>query len=462
MNTADTGMLSPGWADTDVNALLSDSAWITAALEVEAALARAQASMGVIPGEAAEAIARVTTTWEVDPAVLAAGVAETSNPAITLVQLLQLAAERDTPGLSDHLHLGATSQDVVDSALMLVCRRALVALEASLTKARQHTVALIERHGDAPMAGRTLTQHAVPITFGVKASAWLNALVDATAELRRLLADGLPVSLAGASGTLAAYDAYGARAGEGFDPFELVQAVADELDLVPHYQPWHTVRTPISRIAATLTLVSGVLGKIASDIAVMSRTEIGEVAEGLPDGGGVSSSMPHKRNPVTSVLVLSAVRQVPALALVLQHAMLAEDERTAGAWQSEWQPLRDALRLVLGATEHANRLLADLAVDEERMRTNLTMTGPAIVSERLNVALSPLVGKVHAKRVLRELLLADLADRASVVRGLREELGRLGVSEDALDIEWLLDPVEYLGASAEIARRALERNALLD
>lgn len=462
MNSADSGMLSPGWADTGVNEIVGDRAWIAAALEVEAVLARVQARMGVIPSDAAEAIERVTTTWNVEPDVLAAGVAETSNPAITLVQLLQLAVERDSPGLSDHVHLGATSQDIVDSALMLVCRRALVELETTLTDARGHAAALIERHGHAPMPGRTLTQHAVPITFGVKASAWLNALIDASAELRRLLADGLPLSLSGASGTLAAYGAYGSRTSDDFDPFELVQQVADELDLSPHYQPWHTVRTPVARIASTLSLVSGALGKIATDIAVMSRTEIGEVAEGLPDGGGVSSSMPHKRNPVTSVLVLSAARQVPALALVLHQAMLAEDERTAGAWQSEWQPLRDALRLVLGATEHLSTLLAGLTVDEQRMRANLDMTGPAIVSERLNVALTPLIGKMRAKRVLRDLLLADIADRKSVVGGLREELARLGVPESALDLDGLLDPAGYTGTSAEIARRALERNAQVD
>lgn len=462
MITADSGMFSPGWADTDVDEIVGDSAWITAALEVEAALARVQARMGVIPADAAAAIERVTSTWEVDPAVLAAGVAETSNPAITLVQLLQVAVERDSPGLSDHVHLGATSQDIVDSGLMIVCRRALVALESSLAEARSHAAALIQRHGDAPMPGRTLTQHAVPITFGVKASAWLNALIDASTELRRLLDDGLPVSLAGASGTLAAYAAYGARGRDNFNAFELVRAVADELDLSPHYQPWHTVRTPVARIASTLTLISGALGKIATDIAVMARTEIGEVSEGLADGGGVSSSMPHKLNPVSTVLVLSAARQVPALSLVVQQAMLAEDERTAGAWQSEWQPLRDALRLVLGSTGHLRGLLAGLRVHEDRMLANLSMTGPAIVSERLNVALTPLIGKVHAKRVLRGLLLAESADRASLECGLRSELERLGVAADALDVDRLLDPADYTGASAEIARQALERNTLLD
>ncbi|TQL45025.1 3-carboxy-cis,cis-muconate cycloisomerase [Homoserinimonas aerilata] len=463
IDESDSGMLSPGWANTNVNTIVGDRAWIEAALEVEAALARCQGELGIIPREAAATIEAVAGSLRIDPRTLAVGVAETSNPAITLVQELQRAVERDSPGASDHVHLGATSQDVLDSATMLVCRRALFELDATLSRARANAAQLIARHGDAPMAGRTVTQHAVPMTFGVKVAAWLNALVDAQTELGRLLDDGLPLSLAGASGTLAAYAAYGSRATNGpFDPFTLVDAVAEELALDAHYQPWHTVRTPIARIASTLTLVSGALGKIASDVHVMSRTEIAEVVEGLGDGGGISSSMPQKLNPVRTVLVLSAARQVPSLALVLHQAMLAEDERSAGAWQSEWQPLRDALRLVLGSASHLDELLATLRVDEQRMRANLDLTGPAIVSERLNVALTPLIGKLQAKHVLRRLLLDGSATGEGLVSALQGELTALGVDPGDLDLERLLDPADYLGASAEIARRALLRSAAFD
>jgi 3-carboxy-cis,cis-muconate cycloisomerase len=461
IDESDSGMLSPGWAHVDVT-VVSDRAWIEAALRVEVALARSQARLGIIPEPAADTIETVADSLQIDPRTLAQGVYEASNPAISLVQQLQNAVEKVSPGTGDFVHLGATSQDVLDSATMLVCTRALIELQDTLGEVRTQLVRRIVEHGDTAMAGRTVTQHAVPITFGVKAATWLNGIIDAETEVRTLLDAGLPLSLAGASGTLAAYSEYAAQAtGRAFDPFLLVDAVADELGLNAHYQPWHTARTPIAKIGGALAIVSGTLGKIASDIHVMSRTEIGEVSEGQGENGGISSSMPQKQNPAKTVLVLAAAKQVPAHALVLYQSMLAEDERSTGSWQSEWQPLRDALRLVLGSSSHTADLLRNLSINTEAMRRNLGSTGAAIVSERLNVALTPLVGKLRAKQILRRLLLGN-DDREVVVSKLRSELSDLRVDMRALDINGLLSVEEYVGVSARIAHRAIIRSESMD
>lgn len=454
-----SGMMSPGWAGTDADSLVGDHAWITAALRFEAALARCQARLGIIPESAAETIETVARSLSVDAREMEHGVYATSNPAIPLIQGLQRAVDGRSPGTSDYVHLGATSQDAADSASMLVCTRALTDLRDTLGHIRQRIAQLIEEHGDSPMVGRTLSQHAVPITFGAKAATWLNLVADAEGEVRELVDAGLPLALGGASGTLAAYGEYARQAtGASFDPFRLVDAVAAELGLASHYQPWHTARTPIARIAGALAIVTGALGKIAADIHVMCRTEVGEVGEGLPEGGGISSSMPQKQNPVKTVLVSAAARQMPAHTLVLFQSMISEDERPAGAWQAEWQPLSDAFRLALGSSSHMRELVRDLRVDTARMRGNLVIGGASVLSERLNVHLAPLVGRLKAKELLTELVSEGPPDPAELAPRLRAALAEHGADTAALDVEGLLTVEDYVGASAEIARRALQRS----
>lgn len=456
----DAGILSPGWAGADVGAL-DDRAWIDAALRVESALARCQAAFDIIPPDAAATIEAVAAELTVDSREIALTVRDTSNFAIGLVERLQRAVDDASPGTSDYVHLGATSQDILDSASMLVATESLLRLEVVLDTIRFHLAGLIHQHGHLPMAGRTVSQHAVPITFGVKLASWLNGIIDAELRVRSLIESGLPLSLAGASGTLAAYQAYGRQTDPQYDPFTLVDAVAEELGLKPHYQPWHTVRTPIAELGGCLAIVSGALGKIAADIHVMSRTELHEISQGYTESSGVSSSMPQKRNPVAAVLVLAAARQVPAHAMVLQQAMIAEDERSVGAWQSEWQPLREALRLVNGSAVNIADLLEGLEVHADQMFANLLRTGAAVVAERMNVALTPLLGKLAAKTLLRDVLLTGESP-ATMVRLLREALARHSIDTAALDLESLVDPVGYLGASESIAKRALARNDSMD
>ncbi|WP_375001216.1 lyase family protein [Aeromicrobium sp. CTD01-1L150] len=455
----DSGMLSPAWAGIRV-ASLDDASWIRAMLRTEVALANAQARLGLLPLDSARTIESTARDLSVDPRVVASGVHDNSNPAIPLVQELQRAVEIAAPGVGDHVHLGATSQDVLDTAAMLVSMNALYELEHLLGTIRAGVVRLIDEHGDLPMAGRTIGQHAVPVTFGVKASAWLNGLVDAERRVSDLIERGLPVSLAGAAGTLAAYGGYGDQTlGDPLDPFDLVDAVADELGLDPHYQPWHTVRTPLADLASCLSLVNGVLGKIAADVQVMSRTEVGEVSEGAD---GISTAMPQKQNPVKTTLVLAASRQVPALCLVVLQAMMAEDERPVGAWQSEWQPLREAWRCILGSASHTRELVDGLQIHEAAIDRNLRSSGAGIVAERINIALAPLIGKLEAKSVVRQVVLQHRGAGGALRDALHEAIATRGGDPSRIDLAELLDPRSYVGSARGITNRALARSGALD
>lgn len=449
----DSGLLSPTWAGSPAEAATTDEAYLAAMLDVEVALARAQAAAGVLPPQAAAAIAAAARADRLDLVDLARRARSAANPVVALVPALTgLVA----PEAAASVHRGATSQDILDSAAMLVARRVLDLVAADLTRVARALAALADRHRDTVQAGRTLTQHAVPITFGLKAATWLGLTLDA---LRRVRAAVLPAQLGGAAGTLAAYAEYAEadRRGEPFDPTTLIAPFAAELGLAEPVLAWHTARTPVADLGATLSLVTGALGKFALDVQTLSRTEIGELAEPAAPGRGGSSAMPQKRNPVLATLVVTAARQVPALALVLAQSMLAEDERAAGAWHAEWQPLREALRLTGGAAHTAAELAEGLVVRADRMRENLALTRGEIVSERLTVALAGTLGKAAAKQTLTEAartasatgrpLGAVLAERAPVLTPER--------------LADLLDPARYTGAAGALVDRALAAAAAM-
>ncbi|MDR8413803.1 3-carboxy-cis,cis-muconate cycloisomerase [Nonomuraea sp. 3-1Str] len=365
---ADLGLLSPMRAATEAT---GDAAVLRAMLEAEAALARAQAALGLVPAEAADAVTAAAREVVPDVAGLAERARSGGNPVIPLVEDLRAAAEP----YGAYVHLGATSQDVLDTALMLVAHRALGAVTDHLDQVIDRLSGLAAEHRDTVMAARTLTQQAVPTTFGLKAAGWRKLAVDARS---RLLAArrALPVQLGGPAGTLApalsapVQEAEGTPGGEAV--LGLLAAFAAETGLAEPLLPWHVLRTPVADLAGALAFTAGALGKVAADVLVLSRTEIGEVAEGV---GGGSSSMPHKHNPVRATMIAAAARQVPALAAILYGSLAAEDERPAGAWHAEWQPLREALRLGAGAARDAAELLGDLRGDPARMRANLEVDG---------------------------------------------------------------------------------------
>ncbi|MDH6223371.1 3-carboxy-cis,cis-muconate cycloisomerase [Streptomyces sp. MJP52] len=436
----EAGLLSPGQAGSPAAEATGDAAFLAALLEAEAALTRAQASLGLAPAEAAEAVAEAAVPDRFDVLSLARRAASGGNPVIPLVADLT-AAVGGTYG--PYVHRGATSQDIMDTATMLVAARALDLVLADLDRTERALARLAAAHRDTPMPGRTLSQHAVPTTFGLKAAGWRSLVLDARDRLRAVRG-ALPAQLGGAAGTLAAFAAYGAD-----DPPALVAAYARELGLAEPPLPWHTLRTPVADLAGALALTTGALGKIAADVLTLARTEIAELAE--PSGGG-SSAMPHKANPVRSTLIAAAARRAPHLAATLFGCLVAEDERPAGAWHAEWEPLRDLLRLAGSAARQAADLAEGLRVDATAMRAHLDVTHGLIVSERLSVALAPVLGRTRAKELLTEAARRAYEDGLPLVEVLRAEPELRDI-----DLASTTDPAQYTGSAAMLTDRALER-----
>ncbi|MFI9803396.1 3-carboxy-cis,cis-muconate cycloisomerase [Streptomyces sp. NPDC052301] len=439
---ADTGLLAPDWGLSLAASETGDLAYLQALLDAEAGLTRAQATLGLAPAEAATAVTRAAVRDRFGIRSLAARARVGGNPVVPLVaDLTREVGEEYGP----YVHRGATSQDIMDTATMLVAVRTLGVVLADLGRTERALAALAAAHRDTVMPGRTLTQHAVPTTFGLKAAGWRSLVLDATDRVTRVR-DALPAQLGGAAGTLAAFQAYGTP-----DAAALVREFAREVGLAAPELPWHTLRTPIADLAGCLAFTAGALGKLGADVLTLSRTEIGEVGEG---SGGGSSAMPHKANPVRSTLLAAAARRAPQLAATLYGSLAAEDERPAGAWHAEWAPLRDLLRLVGGTAEHAAELAEGLRVHPAAMRRNLGITRGLIVSERLSAELAPHLGRARAKELLTEL--ARRAHRED--RCLGELLAEHSeVKELGLDLAELTDPARYTGFAGVLADRALER-----
>ncbi|MFJ1994349.1 3-carboxy-cis,cis-muconate cycloisomerase [Streptomyces asiaticus] len=420
------GLLAPVRAGAAVEAATGDAAFIQAMLDAEAALARV-----VAPAGAAEAVAGAARVELYDVRDLALRARSGGNPVIPLVADLTAAVAGTDAEAASYVHRGATSQDIVDTATMLVAARALPLIVADLERTAAGLARLGAAHRDTPMPGRTLTQHAVPTTFGLKAAGWRALVLDARDRLAALRP---PAQLGGAAGTLAAFD--------GGVP--LLGRFAEETGLAEPELPWHTLRTPVADLGTALAFAVGALGKLAADVLVLSRTEIGEVAEGA---GGGSSAMPHKSNPVRATLMAAAARQAPGLAATLLGSLAAEDERPGGAWHAEWQPLRELLRLAGGAARDAVELASGLRVFPDRMAANLGLTDGLIVSERLIAVLAPGLGRARAKEVLAEAARGDA--------GLAEALSGV-LPPDRL--RELTDPTTYVGAAPALTMRALARD----
>ncbi|MER7715521.1 3-carboxy-cis,cis-muconate cycloisomerase [Streptomyces flaveolus] len=436
----DAGLLAPGWVGSPAADAADDRAWLRALLDAEAALARAQAGLGLAPAEAARAVTEAADPARFDVTSLAERARGGGNPVIPLVADLTKAVGDE---YGPYVHRGATSQDIMDTATMLVAARTLDLLLPDLTRTERTLARLAAEHRDTAMPGRTLTQHAVPTAFGLKAAGWRTLVLDARDRIT-VVRDALPAQLGGAAGTLAAFAAYGAE-----DATALPEAYARELDLRAPLLPWHTLRTPIADLAGCLAFTAGALGKIAVDVLTLSRTEIGEVAEG---SGGGSSAMPHKANPVRSTLIAAAARRAPQLAATLYGCLAAEDERPAGAWHAEWEPLRDLLRLTGGAARDAAELTEGLRVRPDVMRAHLGLTHGLIVSERLSAELAPVLGRARAKALLTELARRTYAED----RSLGELLAEVPELQD-VDLDALTDPARCTGSAGALTDRALER-----
>jgi 3-carboxy-cis,cis-muconate cycloisomerase len=453
---------------TAVEAAVGDTAWLQAMLDAEAALVRAQARCGTVPAAAAEAITAAARAELFDVRRLALAARGTANPVVGLVAALTAEVARRAPDAAEYVHRGSTSQDILDTGAMLVAARALRLVLADLRAAAGALARLAAAHRDTAMPGRTLALHAVPTTFGLKAAGWRQLVLDSAARLEAVADHGLPVSLGGAAGTLAGYLQYAAmaRAGGGgaatggAGPLgslgALTDAFAAETGLARPVLPWHALRTPIADLGAALAHTAGALGKMAADVQVMARTEVGEVTEPGGAGRGASSAMPHKANPVLATLIRSAAVQVPALSSVLAQCMPAEDERSAGLWHAEWQPLRECLRLTGGAARAAAELAAGLSVHPARMRANLDATAGQIVSERLAAHLAPLLGRAAARDLLTAAALAARRTGRPLGDVLAEQPAVGGVLTRG-ELAGLLDPEQYTGVAGPLVDQALRQ-----
>ncbi|WP_327365657.1 lyase family protein [Streptomyces sp. NBC_01217] len=458
----DTGLLSTVRAGTPVEAAVSDEAWLQAMLDAEAALARAQARLGFVPARSAEAITEVTRDARLDPVSLARRARNAANPVVALVADLTERVAAYAPEAADHVHRGSTSQDIMDTAAMLVSGRAIALIRADLRRVVTALAGLAAEHRDTVMPARTLAQHAVPTTFGLKAAGWLYAVDDAERGLSAT-ASALPAQLGGAAGTLSAYHEFaladGVR-GAVDEPaaLALVGVFAEELGLAEPLLPWHTSRAPFVALSHELAVVAGVLGKFGLDVRNMTRTEVGEGLEPGGEGRGASSAMPQKRNPVLASLLVSAAVQVPGYASVLAQCMLAEDERPGGAWQAEWQPLREVLRLTGGAARTAAELAEGLVPLPHRMWANAVATEGQIVAERLAVRLTASLGRVRAKQCVTRIALRASAEGVPFAEAVAgdPELGKLLAGHP---LEELLDPRQYLGVAGVLVDRTLRHVA---
>lgn len=455
MTDGDFGLLSPVSASPAVAALTGDRAVIAAILDVEAAWASVLEDAGLVPAGSAAVVAEAASIEHYDAASIAERAQGGGNPVIPLLgDLRARVRELDSGiGAGKAVHTSLTSQDVLDSALMLLASRTISALLADVKGTTTALATLAEQHADTLCVGRSLTQHALPYTFGLKAAQWFQGVAAAAARFESL---ELPVQFGGAGGTLASGTKL--TAGSASTPFTLADSLAAELGLAPVPAPWHTNRLAITALGDGLAAVIDSFGKIAADLLFLSRPEVAELGEPLAAGRGVSSAMPQKQNPVLSVLIRSAALRAPGLSAQLHLAAATfNDERPDGAWHSEWPALRQLLALALGAAGHLRELTEGLRVFPDAMRRNLGISGPLLLSEGVSAAVAPLLGedgKQKLQAVVDETLKAPAAEQARIYTKLLRETVPADKLSDA-ELEALLDPASYLGEASEISRRIL-------
>jgi 3-carboxy-cis,cis-muconate cycloisomerase len=444
-------------------AVADDTAWLSAMLAAEAGLARALERAGVAPAGAGAAVTRAANAAEFDETDLAElrrATTLTGNPVPGLARVL--TKKVDSPGGRSAVHQGATSQDIMDTAAMLLAREALGAAEADLTAAAEATARLANAHRGSLMIGRTLLQQAVPTTFGVVAAGWLAALDSAVDWLVFVRETRLAVQFGGAAGTLASLDSRGAR---------VKTLMAEELGLADPPLPWHTERLRIIDVAAAAARVTAALSKVARDVTLLAQTEVGEVTEGAgTDSGspgaprrGGSSAMPNKSNPVAAVAILGCAKQAPGLLATLVASAEQEHQRAAGAWHAEWQPYSHLLQLTVSAAAWARDLLGDLQVDKARMAANLTEAGGLPLAERVTALLRGSLGAPAAHDLVAGAAARSassgipLRDVLLATPEIEEKLATAGITPD--QVERALDPASYLGASQAFITEALTAHA---
>jgi 3-carboxy-cis,cis-muconate cycloisomerase len=435
--TAETLFSTPA-----MSAVFSPEAHVRFMLRFEAALARAEAQAGIMSQEAANAIVAQCNTVFFDSAAIFAEAVLAGTPAIPLVRLLTGLVEGEA---QKFVHWGATSQDAIDTALMLQMRDGLSLLLSGLLDVCACCAALAEQHRHTPMVGRTLLQQALPLPFGLKAARWLALTARQVQALRERRAHALTVQLGGAAGTLASLGKNGLR---------VVELLAAELNLPAPDLPWHTERDRVAEIATSVGIVAGAIAKIAGDLLLLAQTEVGEVSEGTAPGKGGSSALPHKHNPVDAMRAAASARLAIGVVPVLLSAMAQEHERAAGAWQAEWEALPNLFCYTASAVEGVRRALAGLQIDAAHMQANLALTHGLIMAESLTMALAPSLGRVPAHRIVQAACNRAIA--------IGEDLHQVALHDPQIravlspaELDHALDPTTYMGSADAFITRAL-------
>lgn len=433
---------NPLFSTPEMAAIFSPQAHVRQMLAFEAALARAEAAAGIIPEGAARAIAAACQVERYDVPALYRDAVAAGTLAIPLVRAL---TSQVAPEGRDYVHWGATSQDVMDTALVLQMRDGLDLLIARLLDMGDACAALAEQHRRTLMPGRTLMQQALPITFGLKAARWLGMVTRQVARLRELRRRVLVVQFGGAAGTLASLGDAGPR---------VADLLAEDLGLAVPDLPWHAERDRVAEVAAALGVVAGAMAKVATDLVLLAQTELGEVAEGAAPGKGGSSAMPQKRNPVDATFALAAARLAIGQVPVVLGGMAQEHERAVGGWQAEWEAVPNLFLATASSVERVREALAGLEVHAERMREHVDQGGGLILSEALAMALAPTVGRPEAYRLVQGAVTRAREGGTSLREAAKadEQIRAVLTPEE---IASALDPANYLGSTDTFIDRAL-------
>jgi 3-carboxy-cis,cis-muconate cycloisomerase len=445
MSTSLSPLLAPILSSGAMRVVCDDLAFLQHMLDFEAALARAEAATGVIPEGAVSPIARACKASSFDLAALAEAATRSGNLAIPLVKALTLEVAGIDVNAARYVHWGATSQDVIDTAVMLTLRAAIDALLPDLDRAIAGFASLARQHRNTAMVARTWLQHALPMPFGLKLAEYAAALHRSRRRLQRLRSEGLALQFGGAAGTLAAL---------GDKGLLVAERLAQELRLPLPDAPWHTHRDRIAEAASVFAIIAGTCGKIARDIQLMMQTDVAEAFEPSGEGRGGSSTMPHKRNPVAAATALAAATMAPNLAATLFAAQVQDHERSAGPWHSEWPTLPSLLLVTSGALAAMVDIAEGLEVDTARMRVNVDATGGLIMAEAVTMALAEKIGKSEAHHLVEAASKTAVAEKQHLRDVLTKDT-RIVAQLSAEKIAKLFDPMAYQGVSQELIDRLL-------
>jgi len=442
-------LLDPLFRWDALDGLFTDRARVQGMLDFEAALARAEARLGVIPKSTVAPIASKCRAGLVDMPALASAAARAGNLAIPLVKQLTELVAMDDSEATRYVHWGATSQDAIDTGFVLQLRPALEKFEAELDRLADSLARLAKKHRATPVAARTWMQQALPTTFGFIVAGWLDALLRNQERLHEVGKRAIVLQFGGAAGTLAALEERG---------IEVAKALGKELNLPVPEVSWHSHRDRAAEVATALGLCTGTLGKIARDISLHTQTEIAEIFEPAGEGRGGSSTLPHKRNPVTCAVVLAAAIRVPGLVSTMLSAMVQEEERGLGGWHAEWETMPDLIGIAGGALHHLANTIPGLEVDKAKMRDNLEITHGLIYSEAVQMALAGAMGRGAAHEHVQAAGKAAVEEHRHLREVIKSDT-EIAKHLSAKEIDRLFNPKEYLGVADELIDRVLQAHA---